>query len=304
MLPATRISRWVVERAAGPSAGAVVSVHPRVVNLRLDDGALLVLADGRLPPSPNAVSVAIGDEIGFTGLGIRDRDAVALAPATLRVGGVVVTLDAAAPWEPRPPVRPTTPPPVSERVREARALATAEGDRRSLLPLLWATDAWLRESGPIRWAASPARRLRVAATAGDGRAVRDAARGLAGLGPGLTPSGDDYLAGFTTAWTLGSEALGVARHHRDLVAAGVLEGARPGASPLGFAWIRHATRGETAEPMSHWFRAVLDGPLAVVGPATRTVLGLGSTSGADWITGALGGLDAALAAAGQGGTWS
>src|SRR5207244_8060604 len=66
------------------------------------------------------------------------------------------------------------------------------------------------------------------------------------LGPGLTPSGDDYLAGFAAAWALVSEALGLDSGHVRRVLEALRAGADPGASGLGRAWISHATRGEVA----------------------------------------------------------
>ena len=131
---------------------------------------------------------------------------------------------------------------------------------------------------------------------GDLAGVERASAGLAGLGLGLTPSGDDYLAGFAAAWVLATEALG----HLDAeVPHALCAGARPGASALGYAWIAHATRGEVAEPMTRFFEALLGGRLG--GPAltgsARGVLGLGASSGSDWMVGALAGVEAALASA-------
>ena len=88
---------------------------------------------------------------------------------------------------------------------------------------------------------------------------------LAGRGPGLTPAGDDVLAGYA-AW----------RH----VAGEPVALASPRCSPLGLAYLRCAERGELPEPAARLLAAIRAGD---AGLAKRRVGGLarwGATSGA------------------------
>lgn len=80
----------------------------------------------------------------------------------------------------------------------------AEGASDSLLPLLWVLHGidtvWPTDL--VNSAAGPAALLYRAAARYDPGGVRVASSGLAGLGPGLTPSGTDWLVGAV----LGTEA--------------------------------------------------------------------------------------------------
>jgi hypothetical protein len=124
--------------------------------------------------------------------------------------------------------------------------------------------------------------------------VAGAARGLAGLGPGLTPSGDDLLAGFAAAWTLVGQSLGLDGAARARVTAALVGGAEHGASPLGLAWLRHACRGELLEPMTRFVDILLAAETRDLVPAARDALAVGSSSGTDWMAGFLLGASAVL----------
>jgi hypothetical protein len=271
---AVRVSRCVRDRLAAPVDAVVVGVHSRACHLRLGSGELLVLVPPAVPLSPNGVAVHPADPAWRRG------DPVELGPDALAAAQV---------WEPRPRVRPLTPRALADGLRATRAVALAEGTAPSLLPLLWeGRDAW--------GAAGPAQRLCAAASRRDAASVARAAAALAGLGPGLTPSGDDFLAGFAAAWTLGAAGLGRDGAARRRVTAAVGSGARAGASPLGRAWLAHALRGELPEPMTCFAETLLGAGARALAPAARDVLAVGASSGTDWIVGFLLGGAAALEA--------
>jgi hypothetical protein len=133
--------------------------------------------------------------------------------------------------------------------------------------------------------------------------VARAARGLAGLGPGLTPSGDDLLAGFAAAWILVGEALGQdgAAHQR--VADALFSGGESEASPLGRVWLAHACRGELLEPMTRFAGALLAADAPPLGAVARGALAVGSSSGTDWMVGFLLGASATIAGTRRGQPW-
>ncbi len=302
-----RVSRWVDDRLAeSPSGALVASVHSRVVNLRLGRGEFLCVAAIELPLAANGVAVDLAAGFSLVTLGLRAGQLAVIGRRTVRVPevGFEVCVRGAARWEPRPGPHRVSRADLVQRARQVRTLAMAEGHRRSLLPLLWALGdsvecrtADPREVLPVllRRILRPAAALRAAAASGDPATTTRAAREIAGLGPGLTPSGDDFLAGFAAAWALVPEALGVPVHRADVLDA-LCDGARGRASDLGGAWLRHATRGEVAEPMARFLGSLLGATSGGLGGAARGILGLGATSGADWMTGTLIGIDAVLAA--------
>jgi hypothetical protein len=89
---------------------------------------------------------------------------------------------------------------------------------------------------------------------------------LAGRGPGLTPAGDDVLAGFA-AW----------RRTRGL--------ASPRCSPLGLAYLRCAERGELPEVVERVVSAIRGGDASLARQRARRLPAWGSTSGAAMLWG-------------------
>jgi hypothetical protein len=176
-----------------------------------------------------------------------------------------------------------------------RTTVVAEGVRESLLSLLWLgeSDRGGLPAGSLR-AAAPATRLLVAAALRrDAASVARAAGRLAGLGSGLTPSGDDVLAGFAAAWTLVGTAVTLDGAARSLVT-GALRSAAAAASPIGRAWLDHACRGELLEPMTRLVVLLLAEAALDLTPAVRGALAVGSSSGTDWMVGFLLGAAAVL----------
>jgi len=290
----------VIERLTGGDArgATVASVHTRVANLRFDSGELVCLGAASVPLAANGLSIDLPPGATLGTLGLEAGQVILLSRRSLVIpaAGLRVDLAGASPWEPRPRPGRTSPRELARRARRARALTVAEGSSPSLLPLLWVSGSTDLPSEPARSAAPAAAVLRAAAVGADPDGVRRAAASLAGLGPGLTPSGDDYLAGFAAAWVLAAAALGRRGPERAEVPRALARGAAPGASPLGRAWIAHAARGEVAEPMARFLTALLGGAPQALAVSTRGVLGLGASSGTDWMVGALSGVDALLAA--------
>jgi len=124
--------------------------------------------------------------------------------------------------------------------------------------------------------------LIAALAAGDLDGVRRHAAALCGLGPGLTPMGDDWLAG----WLVGLR-LAFPDSDQRAVGEAVLEAARGRTTALSLAFLRCAARGELSEPWHKLLAALADGTVAEVETAAASVLGFGATSGAAMLTGFL-----------------
>lgn len=99
-------------------------------------------------------------------------------------------------------------------------------------------------------------------------AVEPGVRALAGLGDGLTPAGDDVLAGYA-AW---AAAVGRRRVVSEL--------ARVRSSPLGLAYLRAAEHGELPDAGAALLGALLAGSAAEAGTAARCLRSWGASSGA------------------------
>ena len=114
----------------------------------------------------------------------------------------------------------------------------------------------------------------------DRSALESSIRELTGLGPGLTPSGDDFLAGFISA---GHFFRG--RRQFDFF----LENAKinPGATNLISAYyLEYALEGRVSETISNIVLSTAARDRAL-GSWLRVLLGAGATSGADTLYGVL-----------------
>jgi hypothetical protein len=101
-------------------------------------------------------------------------------------------------------------------------------------------------------------------------ALADAVAALAGRGPGLTPAGDDVLAGFA-GW----------RH----AAGEPVSLASPRGSPIGLAYLDCAERGELPEAAQRTLDAVRAGDAALAGRSARVLAHWGETSGGAMLCG-------------------
>jgi hypothetical protein len=103
-------------------------------------------------------------------------------------------------------------------------------------------------------------------------------RALAGRGEGLTPAGDDVLAGWA-AWRWGENASGGAPSAAAAEAHGAL-GLDREASVLGRAYLDCAARGELADPAGRVLEAVRRADDRAAARAARCLTAWGSSSGA------------------------
>jgi len=175
----------------------------------------------------------------------------------MHIGRLAVALGGAAVWEPRP-----------DWVALRRQRAAIE-----------------KQCSPLRPHATSIPRTRQAVQAlragWDGNLSQLAwgAARLAGLGPGLTPAGDDFLVGVMLwAWLANPDPAAFCRV--------VAETAAPRTTTLSAAWLRAAAQGQCSAAW-HQLLAVLSNkePLE---PAVQNVLAHGATSGADTLAGFLG----------------
>ena len=207
-------------------------------------------------------------------------------------------------WDPRPRLRPADAAVVRRRV--ARLAASAAGSR---------------DSGALPDAAIAP--LRAALARLDAGAVVEAAGRLVGFGPGLTPGGDDVLAGALAGLRLVGEAVarGTGARPAGLVGEAVAppRARRPTAqladdlavavdalagegrtTALSAALLVHAGRGEVATPAADVLVALTGG--GDLDRAVAALVRVGHTSGVELARGiALGAAAACAAAAGNGG---
>jgi hypothetical protein len=119
---------------------------------------------------------------------------------------------------------------------------------------------------------------------GDSSAVMAGAWALAGLGPGLTPSGDDFLVGLMAGLWLFPHNL-AATFTVEEVCRLIVETAVPRTTTLSGVWLRHAARGEVGEAWHDLARAISSADTTSCASILNRILATGATSGADALAG-------------------
>jgi len=236
-------------------------------------------------------------EAGPGVLGIAERDApVELDEGTLRFSRLEIALKDALLWEPCPDwgalrARPEA---IKTRLPALRAIAMSHAPADSLLAALDTAGSHAipnKAENPASHVIPTCGRVLAARPGSTAKNLRsgweedvtclqDAAAHLAGLGTGLTPAGDDFLAGVMLWAWLTHPAPG-------LLCRALVEVAAPRTTTLSAAFLRAAARGECD---ANWHRllAVLStSGAAQLAPAVQQIMAHGATSGADMLAGFL-----------------
>jgi len=289
----------VVTRIGGavPSRfeGTVLAVWRRAFAISLEPGpdggglppaGLVAVLSHGLPMSPAALSVSRCGSEGWRAVGLAPGDVASwtgrvLTVRSARTGGRLLVAEAdggavAAPFSGR--IAPAASRPASE------AVAACSHAVRRRFDDAGAGDELGREARRRCELLSDA--LADAVARDDADAARTAAASLVGLGPGLTPSGDDVLCGFLLARQCFAGPAGPAdRAVREVAAAPGARTTSVSASQLGLA-----AAGLFGEALLDVARS-----LEADGAALRAALGrclcVGSTSGADGLLGLVAGLE-------------
>lgn len=281
--------------------GRVHSVFDRACNLRLLDGSLVTLVVSALGNVPQGIRLGTPASFDFPSSHLRPGQAVITRGDLLAVAGTSLFIDlrSARPWDPdlsrlradfsRPDVR------------VAWSLSRLELDghplrdeKRSLGAILLPSAASVPNpsfDSTLAWGVlSSTLDLARAVKRLDLMAVIGLAEALIGLGPGLTPSGDDLLVGYLGGlWA----AAGDVRERLEFLsglARSVLSLAHR-TNEISRVYLQHAAAGRLSEPLVELARAIAQGK-ADVRQATRNALRVGQSSGAYGVLGLLLGMRA------------
>lgn len=225
------------------------------------------------PAGPGTAVLAVDT---IAALGLETGGTGELSGDCLRLGDAVIDLAPASAWEPRRIVGPLRPASVAALARrldgcglgdgpEPRAPATAGPFQRAVAAQLASrTDAFV-----------------ASVAAGSPAYAHDAASRLLGLGSGLTPSGDDWLAGFGY---LAASLPGTL----DIALEAIERAAQPGATvDVALSVIRHALRGRAIDPLQDLLAALTRPPGPDIGAALDRLAEVGHSSGTDMALGLL-----------------
>ena len=269
-----------VLRSADGRGGEIHSAYQRTINLRFPSDQLVSLHGGQKLVAP--LGIALGLPLRSPAFERLTRGLQVVAGGgSLRIPetGLEVALEGAAVWEPQALPRALHAAAAGRHAQDLASVLLQHENPAGLAGLVDGGDAT-----PLVRRARPS-----AAQLADGLARFDAALLLAGaepllgLGPGLTPSGDDFLAGFLGTAVL---ALPHAAPRLREVGAQVLRLAEARTTLLSRAFLAHALDGALAPPVDALAAAILSAaPRETVARAARAASGLGHTSGMDMLAG-------------------
>ena len=242
-----------------------------------------------------SVYLTAGDEIvwlGHASTPMHPRAMLAAAPLPAARGAIEIDRGAARPW---------TPPAGPCGAGTARALTAGCRDLVAALAEIGRPDgfgallAGIAPAFPLDRATSRARELASACAADDPAAAARVATELLGLGPGLTPSGDDYVGGAFFARALLARAGACDGVAWRAAAALVLDGARGRTHPISIALLDDMLDGQAHAPLHDLARALAAGaPRDVALGAARRVVEIGHSSGWDMLAGFVAGVAGTL----------
>jgi hypothetical protein len=286
---------WRADRhGAGLGKGEIVAVRRRALTLsrwgtELNLWSVVAAEHG---PAPATLVADVPSDFTFHALGLRRGDEARLRGCSLWLGEAVeIDLSHPALWlPPKPPSYRL--PEAWKRLAEALVERPPRGGLEGLVPhagaLLagGAMPARLDPLGERAWRALAD--LLVAWRATSWAAVTLAASRLAGLGPGLTPAGDDLLAGLLVAYSWGAGAPLAERTRRFLVECA--EACRPRTSSLGYQRLRYAAGGLLDDHSMAVLPALWRHDETALRAAVDRAWAIGHSSGADTLTGLVIGL--------------
>ncbi len=276
--------------------GRVHSVFRRVVNVRLGDGALLTLYandDDRDPPG--AITFAAPADFDFSKHTTHGA-VVACRAGVLRIDGSDVSIDLRRARRRNPnsvePSRGAAGAGFNASWRAAwQALITADGTAGLVVALHRRRPASSLDAALAGRAQRIIPRLLAAARTNDIETASAAATSLVGAGPGLTPSGDDFLAGFLIG---ARHTAGSRTQITFLDALGCELSMQYGNSgDVACAYLAHAAAGRAARPLAKLAEFIATGAgERDTTNATDAAMQMGHSSGSDATFGLLCGLAA------------
>ena len=279
-----------------PRIGTIHSVFKKAINIAFEETMLALLSD-ELPRMPNSVrlhSVVISKLLPNLEPGMEvwvGNDTFIISPCNFSF-----YLSGTPTWEPRPDV--TAYDWSRETVAlQSRLLAQFLANKQYQIGLVPLVESLLLQqplqATPLSKLAMPKLQMLIqAAWHKNNAGIEEATRGIAGLGPGLTPSGDDVLGGFAAVMSLLSSVLSRDSSPRSDVASIISTVAKPRTTKLSGVLLEHASRGEIAEQFGTLLLTLVlpADDFQTVREAADRALTFGASSGGDTLLGILLGL--------------
>jgi hypothetical protein len=291
-------------REGAGETGHVHSEFYRVINLAFPGRRLISVSQIDVSNSPTNIVTNLKG-CGWPELGVKAGAAVVMAGQLLCLGQVSVDLSSASLWIPaiRQSIVSLPSQKIKRNILRLNSVAGLYVNRQGLSPLLPYLDELLAGGCPLavygdpflQTAANSIAGLIIAIKTADLPAVCQAARGLVGLGPGLTPSGDDFLSGLMAGMVFSQQIaclnplVSAAR-----INAAIVSQTEGRTNDISRQLLEFSARGEVTETMEAVILAVLRGPKAQLEQSIVRLVTVGASSGTDQLLGIMLGISLLL----------
>jgi hypothetical protein len=294
IIEASSIGRTAYSRLKIAKEGTVHSVFKNAINILFEPG-LVSLVPETVQKGPLNVTLRLPAELtSLYSLGLETGDKVKVQGSILEHGcHRLISFESAQIYSPK---RKFTKPMLADDEIKAnlevmRKTALRFGNMVGIGELLDPTTMRNGQAATKKlnifssFASARIVRLEKAFRSGKEKALRDAVVELIGLGPGLTPSSDDMLAGLVLSCLLYAKNRWGAHPADPLIARAVAKEAHGRTTLLGEEYLQQAAVGRGNEAVMRACVALLTGGQESVERETRSVLEIGETSGTDTILG-------------------
>lgn len=265
--------------------GTVHSVFTSSCNIDLRCGSLIGIVNGKQRYSLNVNVPQIDWSRVTRGMSVTVGDGFIYLPEV----GIRILLDGINAWRPCLSCTPASTVKIREANKIAAELGYKHGNMVGLGDLLGniASDGHPQSGKLNEWAARVQRHLKdlvFALLNRDHRGAAEAAQFITGLGLGLTPSGDDLLAGLIGAWWWWEDSLKGCEDSLKQCFEAITGTARASTNTLGYQEIACASQGEMPESAFNVVEALLAGKRQLDGNI-NCLLSIGASSGTDMLAG-------------------
>ena len=248
-----------------PHPLSILSTHPHAWNLCTATGQVIALIDPQYDNGPFHIVVPAPLLSRLP-----THRQVHYYAGILTLHNIEVTIEGATSWEPRLPLLEISPADASSWLHEEKSLK--------------ASGLCAGPTAQVVRAQSGISALAQGITTGDAACVHTGVVALAGLGPGLTPAGDDFLVGVLAALHATADR-GLAPVPQRQLALAIAAIAAPRTTRLSAAWLTHGGRGHFGERWHHLIRALNALDAGAIKQAVNKIEATGATSGADGLDG-------------------
>ncbi|WP_246016356.1 DUF2877 domain-containing protein [Cohnella phaseoli] len=282
-----------IERIKASSfKGYIHSTFTRTINIHcLEDDELYTLACDQIDNGPNTLVI---DKERLDDIELAVNVPIYAENQKLYIGNqLVISIDKASLWESKLPEYPSSLEALHRNMSKMKGYIDLHGKGGGIKKALEPQspfDAEMSKMIEERTLTLLAHILRKDMP----EALTSASR-LIGLGPGLTPSGDDFLVGLFTVLNIPNSQLFRYR----MLAHLVVQEAKTLTNEISFMALKKASRGQVRESIIHLVKSIFTGNDEEFTLSLNKVLTIGSTSGTDIALGIYRGLEANRKVGGQ-----